>query len=96
MKKFFVTMFAAFAMFAMVSCGGNAGIDAGEEFLANPSKENYDKLLKESSSLKGSDAAEYAQWYAKNTQAIATACQKVGVEIVNNAAQDAQDALNNK
>ena len=93
MKKFFVTMFAAFAMFAMVSCGGNAGIDAGEEFLANPSKENYDKLLKESSSLKGSDAAEYAQWYAKNTQAIATACQKLGIQIANDAVEDAQDAL---
>ena len=89
MKKFFVTMFAAFAMFAMVSCGGNAAVEAGNAFLENPTKENYDKLISASKELEGDDAAEYAQWLSQNQTKIAEACQKLGVDMVAAAQEEA-------
>lgn len=65
MKKFFVTMFAAFAMFAMVSCG-NAAISAGEAFIENPTIENYKAMKEAYDKLDADGRKEAEEWMNQN------------------------------
>lgn len=65
MKKFFVTMFAAFAMFAMVSCG-NAVISAGEAFIENPTIENYKAMKEAYNKLDADGRKEAEEWMNQN------------------------------
>ena len=65
MKKFFVTMFAAFVMFAMVSCG-NAAISAGEAFIENPTIENYKAMKEAYNKLDADGRKEAEEWMNQN------------------------------
>ena len=65
MKKFFASLFVAFSMFAMVSCG-NPAIDAAEDFLDKPTQENADKVTKALEKCDDDEKKEFAEWLKKN------------------------------
>ena len=44
MKKYLVSICAAFAMLVMVSCGGNPAISAMEDFIANPTEATFNAV----------------------------------------------------
>ena len=62
MKKYLVSICAAFAMFVMVSCTGNPGISAMKEFIANPTEETF----------KAVDAAEAEMTEEQKAEKIST------------------------
>ena len=44
MKKFFASVFVAFALIAFVACESNPGIKATKEFMKNPTEKNLKKV----------------------------------------------------
>ena len=73
MKKFFVTMCAAFAMFAMVSCGGNPAISAAQDFLKNPTEETFKAVEEAENGLTEEQKAEYDKWAKEHAEELAGA-----------------------
>ena len=77
MKKFFASLFVAFSMFALVSCG-NPAIDAAEDFIDNPTKENYEKFEKAYEKCDADEKKEYDKWAKKKADEIMKAIEKAG------------------
>ncbi len=76
MKKYLVSICAAFAMIAMVSCGGgNAAISAAEDFIANPSAETLEAATKAAAEIADDQKAveEYEKWCEENAEELAAA-----------------------
>lgn len=74
MKKYLVSICAAFAMVAMISCGGsNPGIKAAEAFIDNPTPENFEKMADVGGSLSGDDLNEYNEWCLEHTSELTQA-----------------------
>lgn len=82
MKKFFVSAFAAFAMVAMVSCGGtNPSIAAAEALIANPTAETLKGLTDSFKELDADQAMEYQKWYLEHVDEVTNASIKVAPEL---------------
>lgn len=75
MKKYLVSICAAFAMVAMISCGGgsNPGIKAAEAFIDNPTPENFEKMADVEGSLSGDELNEYSEWCLEHASEITQA-----------------------
>lgn len=80
MKKYLVSICAAFAMIAMVSCGGgNAAISAAEDFISNPSAEAAADVTKAVAEIADDEEAvkEYEKWCEENAEELAAATAKM-------------------
>lgn len=75
MKKSLVSICAAFAMVAMISCGGssNPGIKAAEAFIDNPTPANFEKMADVEGSLSGDDLNEFNEWCLEHTSELTEA-----------------------
>ncbi len=84
MKKLFVSICAAFAMFAMVSCGGssNPAIKAAEEFLSNPTMENSMKVEEASEGLTEEQKQEFEKWAEDNQEELIKAAAELMGEMM--------------
>ena len=81
MKKIFVSMCVAFAMFAMVSCG-NPAISAAEDFIANPCEETAKACEEAEKNLDADEKKEYEEWSKEHATELAAALVKyVGDEL---------------
>ena len=79
MKKFLVSICAAFAMMAMVSCGNsNPAIAAAEALIAEPTVENMTAFGEAVDGLTDAQKAEYTIWLTENAEKIADAQAKAG------------------
>lgn len=76
MKKLFVSVCMAFAIFAMVSCS-NSAIKTTEDFIDDPTFENCEKMKKAIESLSDKEKEEYEIWYADHIKEILEATQKM-------------------
>ena len=79
MKKIFVSMCVAFAMFAMVSCG-NPAISAAEDFIANPCEETAKAVEEAEKGLDADEKKEYEEWSQEHATELAAAVLKVVAE----------------
>lgn len=81
MKKFFLTVCAVFALFAMVACTTNPGIKAAKEFIDNPNEATYERLLEIEQTLTLDEIEEYNEWAFDNMDEIISAGVKLGVSM---------------
>lgn len=62
-----MTICAAVVMFTIVSCGeSNPAIKAGEEFIDNPTRENFNTFRESIDSLSEDEKREYGIWFLEN------------------------------
>lgn len=90
MKRIFVSACMALALFAMVSCSSNPGIDAAKDFIDDPTIENYTRLLNVEGTLSADELKEYNAWCLENVKEITAA----GVECGMNNSQEILNLLN--
>lgn len=67
MKKFILTACMSLAIFAMVSCTSNPGIEAAEAFIDNPTTANLERMIDVVATLSGDELEEYNEWCIDNT-----------------------------
>ncbi len=78
MKKYLVSLCAAFAMFSMISCGSkNVSIVAAEAFLADPTAEKFEALTESFKELDQDEAWEYQQWLLQHQDEFTEATTKM-------------------
>ena len=78
MKKIIMTICAAVAMFTIVSCGeSNPAIKAGEEFIDNPTRKNFNTFKESIDNLSEEEEREYGIWYLENEKKIDEAADLV-------------------
>jgi tRNA nucleotidyltransferase (CCA-adding enzyme) len=78
MKNIIMTICAAVAMFTVVSCGeSNPAIKAGEEFIDNPTRENFNTFKESIDNLSKEEEREYGIWYLENEKKIDEAADLV-------------------
>ena len=73
MKKYLVSICAAFAMFVMVSCTGNPGISAMKEFIANPTEETFKAVDAAEAEMTEEQKAEAEKWAEEHKEELAGA-----------------------
>ena len=85
MKKYFMSLCAAVAMFTLVSCESNPAIKAGEAFIKNPTPDNFEAYFEAEQKLSTSETAEYEKWCEEKQTELLNAGFKMGVEYPNYA-----------
>ena len=66
MKKLFLFACAAFSMLLFVACSSNPGIEAGKEFMKNPSVETFRNYTAEVANLDDEEKLELEEWTEDN------------------------------
>ena len=66
MKKLFLAACAAFSMLLFVACSSNPGIEAGKEFMKNPSVETFRNYTAEVANLDDEEKLELEEWTEEN------------------------------
>lgn len=70
MKKFFMSLCAAVAMFTLVACEGNPGIEACQNFIDNPTPETSAAVDKVLPTLSSEEDKELLKWMEENWEAL--------------------------
>ena len=73
MKKFFASVFVAFALIAFVACESNPGIKATKEFMKNPTEENFDKIDDIEAEMSDEEAEVFEKWWDEHEDEIRNA-----------------------
>ena len=68
MKNFFMSLCAAVAMFTLVACGGNPGIEACQNFIDNPTPETSAAVDKVLPTLSSEEDEELLKWMEENVE----------------------------
>ena len=76
MKKYLVSICAAFAMLVMVSCGGNPAISAMEDFIDNPTEATYNAVEEAEKGMTEEQKAEAEKWAEEHAAELAAAMLK--------------------
>ena len=66
MKRLFLFACAAFSMLLFVACSSNPGIEAGKEFMKNPSVETFRNYTAEVANLDDEEKLELEEWTEDN------------------------------
>ena len=66
MKRMFIAACAALSMFLSVSCSSNPGIEAGKEFMKNPSIATFKAYTAEVANLDDEQKLELEEWTLDN------------------------------
>ena len=66
MKRLFLFACAAFSMLLFAACSSNPGIEAGKEFMKNPSVETFRNYTAEVANLDDEEKVEFEEWTEEN------------------------------
>ncbi len=66
MKRLFLFACAAFSMLLFTACSSNPGIEAGKEFMKNPSVETFRNYTAEVANLDDEEKVEFEEWTEEN------------------------------
>jgi len=85
MKKLFVSACMALALFAMVSCSSNPGIDAAKDFIDDPTPENLEKMSSATEGLSSDEEKEAEEWLKEHEEEMTEALEKCIMDGFGNA-----------
>ena len=66
MKKLFLAACAALSVLLFAACSSNPGIEAGKEFMKNPSVETFRNYTAEVANLDDEEKVEFEEWTEEN------------------------------
>ena len=66
MKKLFLFACAALSVLLFAACSSNPGIEAGKEFMKNPSVETFRNYTAEVANLDDEEKVEFEEWTEEN------------------------------